>query len=195
MSPEIFFAQLVQGLPTTSETAPVPSTLPAQGRDDRVDFATAWRNLDRHTTTLHHAYLQDTPWCDLQAFETILQRIPEGSDVHLANSTPARYTMLFERSSTMRWYGNRGTSGIDGCVSTAVGAAHVSERPTTLLCGDTGFLYDSNAFWNRHLSERLRATRSTTGAATSSATSPARTVTRRASTGSRRRTAAIPWPW
>lgn len=139
VSPEIFFAQLAE------HVKPLES-----------GYSTAWQDVDRHTTTLHHAYLQDTPWCDLQAFETILQRIPEGSDVHLANSTPARYAMLFERSSSMRWYGNRGTSGIDGCVSTAVGAAHVSERPTTLLCGDTAFLYDSNAFWNRHLSVRLR---------------------------------------
>ena len=156
VSPEIFFAQLVQGVHEPSSTPPAPSTLPAQGRDDRVDYSTAWRDLDRHTTSLHHAFLKETPWCDLSAFETIVQRIPEGSDVHLANSTPARYAMLFERSANMRWYGNRGTSGIDGCVSTAVGAAHVSERPTTLLCGDTAFLYDSNAFWNRHLSPRLR---------------------------------------
>jgi 2-succinyl-5-enolpyruvyl-6-hydroxy-3-cyclohexene-1-carboxylate synthase len=154
VSPEIFFAQLVQGIAETPSSPPAPSLRCAS--ELRVDYATSWRNLDRHTTTLHHAYLQNTPWCDLQAFETILQRIPEGSDIHLANSTPARYAMLFERSSSMRWYSNRGTSGIDGCVSTAVGAAHVSERPTTLLCGDTAFLYDSNAFWNRHLSERLR---------------------------------------
>ncbi len=149
VSPEIFFAQLVQSLPPPSSGSPAPSTL-------RVDYASAWHDLDRHTTSLHHTYLKDTPWCDLSAFDTILRRIPEGSDVHLANSTPARYAMLFERSTTMRWFGNRGTSGIDGCVSTAVGAAFVSQRPTTLLCGDTAFLYDSNAFWNRHGSERLR---------------------------------------
>jgi 2-succinyl-5-enolpyruvyl-6-hydroxy-3-cyclohexene-1-carboxylate synthase len=170
VSPEIFFAQLVQGIPEASPMPPAPSTqAPADSafakpsaargalaKEGRVDYANTWRDLDRHTTTLHHAYLKDTPWCDLSAFETIVQRIPEGSDVHLANSTPARYAMLFERNTNMRWFSNRGTSGIDGCVSTAAGAAFASERPTTLLCGDTAFLYDSNAFWNRHLNGRLR---------------------------------------
>ncbi|MCW5899063.1 MAG: 2-succinyl-5-enolpyruvyl-6-hydroxy-3-cyclohexene-1-carboxylic-acid synthase [Flavobacteriales bacterium] len=138
-SPEVFFAQLAE-----------------QVKPSENGYGEAWRAIDRRTTSLHHAYLNDTPWCDLKAFETILARIPEGSDVHLANSTPARYAMLFERNGTHRWYSNRGTSGIDGCVSTAVGAAFVSERPTTLICGDTAFLYDSNAFWNKHLSGDLR---------------------------------------
>lgn len=138
-SPEVFFAQLAE-----------------QVKPSENGYGEAWRAIDRRTTSLHHAYLNDTPWCDLNAFETILARIPEGSDVHLANSTPARYAMLFERNGTHRWYSNRGTSGIDGCVSTAVGAAFVSGRPTTLICGDTAFLYDSNAFWNEYLSGKLR---------------------------------------
>jgi 2-succinyl-5-enolpyruvyl-6-hydroxy-3-cyclohexene-1-carboxylate synthase len=77
-----------------------------------------------------------------------MERIPPGSVVHLANSTPARYAQLFERGEGLHHFSNRGTSGIDGCTSSAVGAASVSQRPNTLITGDIAFLYDSNAFWN-----------------------------------------------
>lgn len=139
VSPEIFFAQVT------------PHVKPAES-----GYHAMWDHMDGQTTALHHQFLQAAPYCDLTACERILAAIPAGSDVHLANSTPARYAQLFERGEGIRYFSNRGTSGIDGCTSTAVGAAFVSERPTTLLTGDTAFLYDSNAFWNRHLSPRLR---------------------------------------
>ena len=41
-------------------------------------------------------------------------------------------------------HANRGLAGIDGTVSTAVGVALASGRPTTLVCGDLTFLHDSN---------------------------------------------------
>jgi 2-succinyl-5-enolpyruvyl-6-hydroxy-3-cyclohexene-1-carboxylate synthase len=46
---------------------------------------------------------------------------------------------------------NRGTSGIDGSTSTAIGASVVNELPTFLVTGDIGFLYDSNALWNNYI--------------------------------------------
>ncbi|MBK8227696.1 MAG: 2-succinyl-5-enolpyruvyl-6-hydroxy-3-cyclohexene-1-carboxylic-acid synthase [Flavobacteriales bacterium] len=139
VSPEVFFAQLT-GSVIGGESI----------------YGEAWRMVDDRERRKHDAILSDTPWCDLKAFEAILARIPEGSDVHLANSTPARYAQLFDRKPGLRWFSNRGTSGIDGCTSTAVGSAFASQRPTTLITGDTAFLYDSNAFWNAHISPALR---------------------------------------
>jgi 2-succinyl-5-enolpyruvyl-6-hydroxy-3-cyclohexene-1-carboxylate synthase len=52
---------------------------------------------------------------------------------------------------------NRGTSGIDGSVSTAVGAASKQlDKIHTLVVGDVSFFYDSNALWNQYLSDNLR---------------------------------------
>lgn len=138
-SPEVFFAQIA-----------------ASVKPNESIYGEAWRMVDSRTRDRHASILQATPWCDLKASEAILSRIPEGSDVHLANSTPARYAQLFDRKPGLRWFSNRGTSGIDGCSSTAAGSAFASERPTTLITGDTAFLYDSNAFWNRNLSPLLR---------------------------------------
>jgi 2-succinyl-5-enolpyruvyl-6-hydroxy-3-cyclohexene-1-carboxylate synthase len=53
-------------------------------------------------------------------------------------------------------YCNRGTSGIEGSTSTAVGAAWNYPGPTLLISGDLGFMYDSNAFWNRYVRPDFR---------------------------------------
>jgi 2-succinyl-5-enolpyruvyl-6-hydroxy-3-cyclohexene-1-carboxylate synthase len=143
VGPEIFFAQI---------TGPL---LAAEVRGESF-YGEAWRMVDEHTRGLHQRLVADAPFCDLSVFNTLIQRIPANSDVHLANSTPARYVQLFDRVRGIHWYGNRGTSGIDGCTSTAAGAAHATGRLTTLITGDTAFCYDSNAFWNDHLSPQLK---------------------------------------
>jgi 2-succinyl-5-enolpyruvyl-6-hydroxy-3-cyclohexene-1-carboxylate synthase len=51
---------------------------------------------------------------------------------------------------------NRGVSGIDGTVSTAVGAALAGDRLTTLITGDLGFFYDRNGLWHPHVPANLR---------------------------------------
>jgi 2-succinyl-5-enolpyruvyl-6-hydroxy-3-cyclohexene-1-carboxylate synthase len=54
-------------------------------------------------------------------------------------------------------YANRGTAGIDGCTSAAIGHALAQpERLHVLLTGETAFLYDGNAFWQEQLPENLR---------------------------------------
>jgi 2-succinyl-5-enolpyruvyl-6-hydroxy-3-cyclohexene-1-carboxylate synthase len=52
---------------------------------------------------------------------------------------------------------NRGVSGIDGSLSTAVGAARVSpEKNHVLIIGDQSFLYDSNALMHLREVDNLR---------------------------------------
>jgi len=74
----------------------------------------------------------------------------------LGNSSVIRYTQLFPANPALLYYANRGVSGIDGCLSTASGIANTSGKPTFALVGDLGFVYDSNALWNRELSPNLK---------------------------------------
>ena len=53
-------------------------------------------------------------------------------------------------------YCNRGTSGIDGSTSTALGCAVVTNKQTTLITGDLSFFYDSNALWNNYIPNNFR---------------------------------------
>ncbi|MBL7953793.1 MAG: 2-succinyl-5-enolpyruvyl-6-hydroxy-3-cyclohexene-1-carboxylic-acid synthase [Flavobacteriales bacterium] len=139
VSPEIFFAQLA------------PSVVPNESI-----YGEVWKMMDESIRGKHNRILAAAPFCDLTVFNTLNDRIPGDSAVHLANSTPARYAQLFDRVRGHRWFSNRGTSGIDGCTSTAVGAAFATKQVTTLITGDTAFCYDSNAFWNDHLSADLK---------------------------------------
>jgi 2-succinyl-5-enolpyruvyl-6-hydroxy-3-cyclohexene-1-carboxylate synthase len=51
---------------------------------------------------------------------------------------------------------NRGTSGIDGSNSTAVGCTFTTKEPVTLITGDMAFFYDRNAFWHKYNMANLR---------------------------------------
>ncbi|HSY75337.1 MAG TPA: 2-succinyl-5-enolpyruvyl-6-hydroxy-3-cyclohexene-1-carboxylic-acid synthase, partial [Bacteroidia bacterium] len=102
-------------------------------------------------------YCKQIPFSDLKVFQSLLNNLPHSSDVQLGNSTPIRYANLFDVNKTgAHFYSNRGVSGIDGSVSTAAGAAYVSDNITTLITGDLAFFYDSNGLWNKHLPENLR---------------------------------------
>ncbi len=116
----------------------------------------SWQTRDRETDSRHSEFLAQVPFSDLYAFDQILNAIPEGSDLHLANSSPVRYAQLFRTSPQLTYHANRGTSGIDGCTSTAAGSAFINEKPTVLITGDVGFFYDSNALWNHYLKSSFR---------------------------------------
>ena len=104
----------------------------------------------------HQQYLDKIPFSDLKVFEIVLQKLPKESMLQLSNSSPVRYAQLFPIDPSIVVYSNRGTSGIDGSTSTAIGAALASDRPTTLITGDIGFLYDSNGLWNNYIPKNFK---------------------------------------
>lgn len=119
-------------------------------------YAWKWLQKAETATTKHDAYLNRIPWCDLKAFSVLIPALPADSRLQLGNSTPIRYAQLFRHSQIARSDANRGTSGIDGCTSTAIGAACAFDGITTLIVGDNSFLYDSNALWIKNIPARLR---------------------------------------
>jgi 2-succinyl-5-enolpyruvyl-6-hydroxy-3-cyclohexene-1-carboxylate synthase len=76
--------------------------------------------------------------------------------VQSSNSSTIRYLQLFNLNSSLTVFCNRGTSGIDGSTSTAVGAATISDKPTVFITGDLSFFYDSNALWNNYIPSNFR---------------------------------------
>jgi 2-succinyl-5-enolpyruvyl-6-hydroxy-3-cyclohexene-1-carboxylate synthase len=68
----------------------------------------------------------------------------DGDLVYTASSMPIRdqESFLAPEESDALFLGNRGANGIDGLISSAIGAAQASARPTTAISGDLGFLHD-----------------------------------------------------
>ena len=102
-------------------------------------------------------FLQDIPFTDLKAFEIIIANIPEKIFLQLGNSATIRYTQFFDIKKSIRVFCNRGTSGIDGSTSTAIGAAIANkDSQTVLITGDLSFFYDSNALWNNYIPNNFK---------------------------------------
>lgn len=101
-------------------------------------------------------YLSKIPFSDFKAFELIIPKLPQYSMLQIANSSPIRYAQLIEIDQTISVFSNRGTSGIDGSSSTAIGAAFASSQQTVLITGDISFLYDSNALWNQYIPKNFK---------------------------------------
>ena len=125
-------------------------------KTNNSEFAQTWKERDLLTQKKHREFIGNAGWSDLKVFAVIVENIPAGQMLQLANSTPVRYIQLFNSSSPFETYSNRGTSGIDGCTSTAAGAGYAAGKPVTLITGDIGFFYDSNALWNKYLRPDFR---------------------------------------
>lgn len=126
--------------------------------DDTRAFLHRWQTADRRANRLVQQTLAEPVLTDWSATGHLLDHLPEGSDLHLANSMPVRYANLcgIDERPAIRVWANRGVSGIDGCLSTAVGAALQTDRIVTLLIGDVAFFYDRNALWSAPVPPNLR---------------------------------------
>ncbi|WP_109300724.1 2-succinyl-5-enolpyruvyl-6-hydroxy-3-cyclohexene-1-carboxylic-acid synthase [Aquimarina sp. AU474] len=122
----------------------------------RSEYKTSWISVREQRRIKHEQYLEQVAYTDLKVFESIFDKIPEGQMIQLSNSSTVRYAQLFSLKPSFMVYCNRGTSGIDGSTSTAIGASLASKVPTTLITGDLSFFYDSNALWNDYIPSNFK---------------------------------------
>jgi 2-succinyl-5-enolpyruvyl-6-hydroxy-3-cyclohexene-1-carboxylate synthase len=130
--------------------------LPQAKHAIKSDYKPRWTAINQNRLIKHNEYLDKIPFSDLKVFNAVLKMIPEQYILQSGNSSTIRYTQLFKIDKTIDVFCNRGTSGIDGSTSTAIGCAVANKRPTLLITGDLSFLYDSNALWNNYIPNTLR---------------------------------------
>jgi 2-succinyl-5-enolpyruvyl-6-hydroxy-3-cyclohexene-1-carboxylate synthase len=122
-------------------------------------FAEKWTELKKLAAVSHREFLEEAPYSDFKVFEVIQNHLKSKKNLtlHLSNSTPIRYIQLLGLCENLTYHCNRGTSGIDGCTSTAAGWAKADPKSEVLLItGDMSFVYDSNGLWNNRLPENLK---------------------------------------
>ena len=134
ISPQLFFDQF---LPLTQSAA--------------SNYAQQLDSVKRSRKIKHEEYLSTIPFSDFKVFEKTIPQLPKNSQLQISNSSAIRYAQLIPIDASIEVYCNRGTSGIDGATSTAIGAAVANGKQTTFITGDIGFLYDTNALWNNYI--------------------------------------------
>ncbi|MFB6161505.1 MAG: 2-succinyl-5-enolpyruvyl-6-hydroxy-3-cyclohexene-1-carboxylic-acid synthase [Haloferacaceae archaeon] len=101
-----------------------------------------WRDADR----AHWATVADADTHEGAVLADVVENAPDPSTVVVSNSMPVRDLDRFGAPTTtsVTALGNRGASGIDGVVSTALGAGSATTDPLTLVVGDLAYYHDMN---------------------------------------------------
>ncbi len=140
LEPVSFFRQVLEEAPS------IPS-----------NYKKKWLGRKKLLAERHTLFTEKSPYSDFKVFHSIIKNIPDRYSVHWANSSAIRYAQLFDNKNVQEACCNRGTSGIDGCTSTAMGAASAApQKDFLLVTGDMAFHYDVNALWNEEQIENLR---------------------------------------
>lgn len=115
-------------------------------RSGGSDYSRRWKDVAARAEAHHREFISTQPWSDLTAMDAVVSLIPERWNLHVSNGTAVRYVQLSDYSHIHRIECNRGVSGIDGCTSTAIGAALAYKGGATLLVtGDMSAQYDMGA--------------------------------------------------
>ncbi|HBT85369.1 MAG TPA: 2-succinyl-5-enolpyruvyl-6-hydroxy-3-cyclohexene-1-carboxylic-acid synthase [Porphyromonadaceae bacterium] len=118
--------------------------------NESIEFKKTWRDKCASISESKVEY------SDLYATGLLLNALPKNISLQLANSHSVYLAQLFDIPVETKCFSNRGTNGIEGSLSTAVGYSAASEKLTLFLTGDLSFFYDMNAIWNHHISPNLR---------------------------------------
>ena len=140
MDPNIFFTELAEVIPEAPKSA----------------WYQQWQTEETRACELVQKFIGSQQFCELQAVDIVLKAAKK-VHLHLANSTPVRWVDLVGVApETIEISANRGTSGIDGCTSTAVGHALTNGKQNLLITGDMALFYDRNAFWHQYKIPNLK---------------------------------------
>jgi 2-succinyl-5-enolpyruvyl-6-hydroxy-3-cyclohexene-1-carboxylate synthase len=159
--PDQLAAELVRGDPALLLAALV-DRLGAPGEPDSShrSWQASWTEAGACAAAALGRRLADQPLHEGQVVRALAEALPPIAQVMIGSSMPIRDADTFwpPASPGQRFLANRGASGIDGLVSTGLGAAAARpDLPTVLLLGDLSLYHDMNGLWAAHR-HGLRAT-------------------------------------
>lgn len=167
IQPGGFLADTFQSVTHVIESHPTrffsfAGSLPAEEsfeKQKQFNFLKLWEVEERRVTRVINQLFPLEEFGELELVQEVLRNLPDQSNLHLANSMSVRYANMIGLAPSqqgVKVLANRGTSGIDGCTSTAVGHALDAVKPNILITGDMAFFYDRNAFWHNYKLPDLR---------------------------------------
>lgn len=117
---------------------------------------TAFECLSKECSSIENK-LPEIPFCNIWIALQLHQEIPKNSTIHFGILNSLRSWNFFNLDPSISTSCNVGGFGIDGAVSTLVGASLCNhEKLYFVFLGDLAFFYDLNAICNRHISNNIR---------------------------------------
>lgn len=126
--------------------------------DSNIDNSMSlFKNLNSQFINCRNHIPKDIPFSNVWIASHLCNLIPEGSALHLGILNTLRSWNLFEIKNNVDVFCNTGGFGIDGCVSTLIGASLVNPNRLHFgVVGDLAFFYDLNSIGNRHVGNNFR---------------------------------------
>ena len=101
--------------------------------------------------------IPELPFSNIWVASVTAKELPDNSVLHLGIRNSLRSWNFFDTKESVRGYSNTGGFGIDGSISTIIGAALCNpDRLYYCVVGDLAFFYDMNALGNRHIPPNVR---------------------------------------
>jgi 2-succinyl-5-enolpyruvyl-6-hydroxy-3-cyclohexene-1-carboxylate synthase len=118
-----------------------------------IGYAAAWLNADRKLRSI----IPELPFSHAWIAQRMHLMLPVGCRLHLGIYNALKMWDCFPIDKSIRASSNVGGFGIDGCVSTLIGASLASPEKLCIgVVGDLAFFYDLNALGNRHIGKNIR---------------------------------------
>ena len=130
--------------------------LEIQKAASQKNFWDAWQKEEVTAKKSLHSFFETQVFGEFETVKEVIDCLNDDTILHLSNSMTVRYANIIGTNKTMEVMANRGTSGIDGSTSTAIGASLANDKMHILLTGDMAFFYDRNALWNKYLKPNLK---------------------------------------
>jgi 2-succinyl-5-enolpyruvyl-6-hydroxy-3-cyclohexene-1-carboxylate synthase len=113
----------------------------------QTEWSRVWLKVAAEAREIIHNLLSEiNEMFEGRVFAELASLLPTEATLFAGNSMPVRDLDSFfpTVSKRIRFLANRGVSGVDGVVSTALGVSSVSREPTVLVVGDVSFYHDMN---------------------------------------------------
>ncbi|MBT3662684.1 MAG: hypothetical protein HN999_10070 [Candidatus Marinimicrobia bacterium] len=150
ISPDVFFLEWIEK--KQKNRLATKGTEIKRILNDKSAYSSSLLDQQKMVNEKLRDLLEESDFNYFSAVKKVIQDLPKNSVLHLGNSMPVRIANFIGlNDSTIDVWCNRGTSGIEGVVSTAVGHALAEpKRKHTLIVGDLSFFYDRNGLWLNH---------------------------------------------
>ena len=153
---DTFLAEIKRGIPLLINTEKKQRAVlqkleklnlltPSHSVGMRPTYEELWRQIESNSREQLDKVQEEPTLFEGRTIHMLQQMMPDEGQILVANSMSIRdmdYFWASGRSQAMV-YGNRGTNGIDGTVSTALGLS-TNGKPTVMVMGDLSFFHDLN---------------------------------------------------